>query len=252
MSAEKGCCDNTRQNPPSIINGMRVTGFLLFCLSVAELGIGGKVYGMLSNVKLGAWWGGILGVITGIFATVAVPHAMIITSIVFGSFGLVVAAVGSAVDGIAYLVFKSEILCGNIAQVFASYTSSGGQSVTGYYGASTNVNALANAAYCFPLYSNSVEYTLSLGTIPFQALYDCLCVDGGGGGVGNPDMNCYGYNLGSASNCGNIIDTYTPLLQASSGLCAIVSILCFIVSVIGCAAACNCVKPLDDASATAK
>jgi len=226
MSAEKGCCDNTRQNPPSIINGMRVTGFLLFALSVAEFGVGGKVYGMMTNVKLGAWWGGILGALAGIFGIVAVPHGMIISAIVFGSFALVVAAVGSAVDGIAYLVFKSETSCADTSLVKGTYDYYNGWTLTsgtaGLYG-----DYEANGA---------VLLTCALANTGYQ----CVCTDG--------VTFCGLYDMTSGNTCGDILTVYTPLLQASTGLNAVISILAFIVSVIGCAAACNCVKPLDDGS----
>ena len=59
MGSEYSIFDQ-RKLPLSLIISLRLLGGLLFCLSIAELGVGGTAFGMFTNVKVGAWWGAIL------------------------------------------------------------------------------------------------------------------------------------------------------------------------------------------------
>ena len=55
------CCSLTKGNiSPDHVFALRVVGWLTMFLAATQFGVGGTLFNYFDNVKLGAWWVGIL------------------------------------------------------------------------------------------------------------------------------------------------------------------------------------------------
>lgn len=144
-------------------------------------------------------WGAIVAILTAILSIIAANKGVVVAAITLGSIGALIAVVGASVDGVAAGVINSLVACGG---------------PSGVYGSTTDQAALAFSCNTY-LTGN-----------------DCSCIDN--------DYNlCYEYDLAnSADTCNIMLTTYPKSLSASCAFCAIIAIICFTISVIGCVEQC--------------
>lgn len=152
--------------------------------------------------------GGVLALITGVLGLWAGNRGVAISIAVLGSFSLIVAVIGSVVDGIAASVFGQLKACVNL----------GTEEI---YGDASDVN-IAAGALCANLYIYDYADT------------SCLCVDGG------LSSGCYFYELANPSDtCDIILTSYVDNLSASTAFAALVAVLSLVISIIACVNSCS-------------
>jgi hypothetical protein len=154
--------------------------------------------------------------VAGTLGAFSKPKGTIIAGIVIGIFAFIVSAIGSFVDGVAALVFASEVVCISKDGVISGDSA---------YAAQAQTCAL------------------------LEPVYDCICTDAATGG----GWTCFNYD--GHADCGDILTSYGPLLKASSGILAFLTLATFVYTLLACAAACNCCggsTPVADSSSLDK
>lgn len=206
-----GCCDDTNVKHRL---ALRVTGVILFITSIIEFGLGGSVYSTLSDIQLGAWWTGVLALVAAVLSIIAANKGLVVAAIVVASFATIIGIVGSSVDGIAATIINSLVSCGGPSGYFGIQD---GQELikNGCYGSDSMT---ANECYC-------VDQTDIDRSLTDDDLWDTL--------------SCYKYTLAnSADTCDVMLNAYPRTLSASCAFCVFVTVLCFCISIIGCAEQC--------------
>lgn len=166
--------------------------FLLF--GIIEIGLGAYVFGYFDNVKLGAWWVGVVMILAALL-----QHKVFLNYLT-AFVGAVTAIIGAILDGISSAHFRSITACASQHNV---------ASATIYWG---NPDHYSLAVTCL----NSGAVTVPDG---------CYCVST------NP-RSCNEYTLSTLRtfiqrDWGNIMTTYSMTMTASCVFC----MLCFIVAV---------------------
>lgn len=151
--------------------------------------------------------GGVLAIIVGVLGLWAANRGVTISITVLGSFAVIVAVIGTIVDGIAAAVIGDLASCLDIKS---------GE----VYGDTDVIYAAAISGCLSSYYYNPNELS-------------CICVD-------RSISSCYDYELADPNGtCEIIFTSYITNLKASTAFGAIVTILSFVISVIACVDGCS-------------
>ena len=205
---KSGCLGCPAPTPIAGANSLlvlRLVGSVTIFLALFEFGLGGALYNFLINVKLGAWYVGILSFFAGICAVVSINKAWIISTFVIASAAAVVSVVGAALDGVSSHAFRAITACVSISDATSKYK---------HYGLQRDY---AIAEEC----ANSFTTVVSDG---------CYCVS-------RNRRTCNEYALSTYAkfydqDCGNIITTYSDTMATSTAFCVFNFIVLFTLVVV--------------------
>lgn len=165
------------------------------------------MYSWFTDVKLGVWWAAICPFFAGIFGIMTNNRCVVVSGCVFSVLGIIIGVIGTAVDSIASAIFAAESGCVN-NETGEVYGTSDGKTL---------------ALDCSYQYSASSYY--------YSEQYQCICAGAG--------ASCYYYDLTKGDNCGSVLSTYTQLISASAVMSALITLTCFIYSVLTCVVVCG-------------
>ena len=160
------------------------------------IGLGASIFGTLDNVKLGAWWVGVVMFITA-FTQFRIYSRLVTTLI-----SITIAFAGAVLDGRGVEQFSSITACASLH--------------------STTVSAIK-------LYGQPLDYLLAESCLNNTAVFvpdGCYCVSG----IKGP---CNQYSLSTTSvkagkDCFHLMSTYPTMLIVSCAFCC----LCIIAALI--------------------
>ena len=204
--ARGGCCDcpDTPLNGSHVVS-MRIVGVLCILFGIVEFGVGGAIHNYLSNITYGAWWSAILAVAAGITAVASLDRKWVVATCVFASIAFVMCLVGTVTDGPLSTKVLRMTACSSNSQY--NYGDEA------YYAAANECEAKHNSnsrgCYCVDRRDRCSEYILSRYAVEYN------------------------------QNCGNILGNYANLLAASTAICALLSFLLFILSIMTCSILCS-------------
>eukprot|EP01038_Epipyxis_sp_PR26KG_P016408 gene16408-22373_t len=178
---------------------MRIFGGILLVLGIVEFGIGGTIYGFLTNVHLGGWWAGILAVVSAILALVSTNRAVVVTGGVFAGIGIIIAIIAAIVDGLSSNVFRAFDGC---------YNPTNGQTYGDFNLFCSTITSTSHNCWCYQTVSATSSTT------------------------------CFGYNLASGDNCDGILTKYAHLLSASTAFCSLIAIILLVYCIFTCVQCC--------------
>lgn len=220
---ENGCCNYPavpRDDIYDFLEGTKSMRLLKFfgaasiVLALIQLSLGAAVFSMLVNVKLGAWWAGILALFSGCFAQRCRSKILVIITLLLSFSSLVISAVGAIVDCIGSSLFNN----------LASSTSYDEENkATRRYGDSVffeSSDSCVRAAWADNTFIDNGCYVSTI--------------------TGN---KCYEFTLSSTAktlgmHCGMLMTRYSQTLMASVAFCILLFISASIISAICCALLC--------------
>lgn len=187
---------------------LRLFGLICCCLSVAQFGTSSSASVYLFGVNNGSWWGTICVFIAGICALIAKNRFWVRAITVFSSFGFITALIGAIRDSLSSREFSALRSCGSVASS-ADATTDDFRSYLLKMISYGNKDDGVDISYCMASFNLLKEF--KYGT--------CYCVSQGGGFCGAYTLS--DNTLDQKQNCGNILTTYSRILEASLSLCAI-------------------------------
>jgi hypothetical protein len=206
-----GCCANNDIRLDSVHSTLlKIGGTFCIIFGIIELGLGGTTYTYLENVKLGAWWCGILTIVAGCFAAAAYNRGFVVAACVLASISCVITLGGAIIDGISAEFYQ---------QLTACSSTDATTGVEFNYGAPEDYKSADACQKTLPVVANG-----------------CYCVNKGG-------SICREYTLSqfatkNQQNCGNILGNYANTLSASTAFCVACFIMVFFISILTCTLLC--------------
>ena len=201
------CCALTKGDiSPNHVFLLRVIGWLTMFFAATEFGIGGTLFNYFDNVKLGAWWVGILAFFAGACCAVSANKDWVLAAIVIAFAALSVAIVGAALDGESSHHFRAITTCASRHD---------GSSPIIYYGLERD-NMLAQGC----LYS--------MDTVEVDS---CYCVS-----KNRRSCDLYtfsAYAMYYEQTCSDVITKYSYAMATSTALCVGVFVMCLILAATG-------------------
>ena len=200
------CCALTKGNiSPDHVFALRVIGWLTMFLAATQFGIGGTLFNYFDNVKLGAWWVGILAFFAGACCAVSPNKDWVLSGAVIACAALSVAVVGAALDGQSSRHFRAITTCASRHD---------GSSPIIHYGLERD-NMLAESC----LYS--------MDTVEVDS---CYCVS-------KNRRSCDLYTFSSYAmyydqTCSDVITKYSYAMTTSTALCVGVFVMCLILAAV--------------------
>ena len=185
---------------------LRVIGWLTMIFAATEFGVGGTLFNYFDNVKLGAWWVGILAFFAGACCAVSANKDWVLAAIVIAFAALSVAIVGAALDGESSHHFRAITTCASRHD---------GSSPIIYYGLERD-NMLAQGC----LYS--------MDTVEVDS---CYCVS-----KNRRSCDLYtfsAYAMYYEQTCSDVITKYSYAMATSTALCVGVFVMCLILAATG-------------------
>lgn len=110
-----GCCEGEKPTPAAGVNILRISATIIIILSIISIGVDLGVYTYVSNVKIGAFWVGIIALPASLMALYPNKRSLVISICVFASIAVIVGIIGSIVDGVGALVVSNIKTCANAA-----------------------------------------------------------------------------------------------------------------------------------------
>jgi hypothetical protein len=206
-----GCCANNDIRLDSVHSFLlKIGGTFCIIFGIIELGLGGTTYTYLENIKLGAWWCGILTIIAGCFAAAAYNRGFVVAACVLASISTVITLGGAIADGISAEYYQRLTACASIDAV-----------------------TLLEFNYGLPEdydYANDCQKKLSF--VP----NGCYCVSKGGKECKQLTLSQFATK--NQQNCGNILGNYANTLSASTAFCVACLIMVFFISILTCTLLC--------------
>jgi hypothetical protein len=187
---------------------LRIFGLICCCLSVVQFGTASSASVYLFRINNGSWWGTICVFIAGVCALIAKNRSWVRAISVFSSFGFVTALIGAIRDSLSSREFSSLRSCGSVA-FSADATNDDFKSYLLKMVSYGNKDDGIDISYCMASYNLLKEFKYET----------CYCVNQGGGFCGAYTLS--DNTLDHKQNCGNILTTYSRILEASLSLCAI-------------------------------
>ena len=184
---------------------LRVIGWLTMFIAATQFGIGGTLFNYFDNVKLGAWWVGILAFFAGACCAVSPNKDWVLSGAVIACAALSVAVVGAALDGESSHHFRAITTCASRHD---------GSSPIIYYGLERD-NMLAESC----LYS--------MDTVEVDS---CYCVS-----KNRRSCDLYtfsAYAMYYDQTCSDVITKYSYAMTTSTALCVGVFVMCLILAAV--------------------
>jgi hypothetical protein len=103
-------------------------GYLAILFGVIQAGLGGGAFQYMSNIKLGAWWAGIMVIISGFLALFCSTKGWTVATCVVSFVTMAITVVGAALDGESSILFRNIESCatGPSQALSANITTFGG------------------------------------------------------------------------------------------------------------------------------
>ena len=206
-----GCCANNDIRLDSVHSFLlKIGGTFCIIFGIVELGLGGTTYTYLENIKLGAWWCGILTIVAGCFAAAAYNRGFVVAACVLASISTVITFGGAIADGISAEYYQRLTACASIDAVTL---------IEFNYGLPEDYD-----------YANECQKKLSF--VP----NGCYCVSKGGKECRQLTLSQFATK--NQQNCGNILGNYANTLSASTAFCVACLIMVFFISILTCTLLC--------------
>jgi hypothetical protein len=113
-------------------------GYLAILFGTIQAGLAGGAFAYMSNVKLGAWWAGIMVIICGFLAVFCSTKGWTVATCVVSFCTMAITVVGAALDGESSIMFRNIESC-----AIAPSQSTSEKVMT--YGGNTRYSDLATA-----------------------------------------------------------------------------------------------------------
>eukprot|EP00596_Hydrurales_sp_CCMP1899_P007536 CAMPEP_0119042422 /NCGR_PEP_ID=MMETSP1177-20130426/15135_1 /TAXON_ID=2985 /ORGANISM="Ochromonas sp, Strain CCMP1899" /LENGTH=184 /DNA_ID=CAMNT_0007009213 /DNA_START=127 /DNA_END=682 /DNA_ORIENTATION=- len=119
------CCIPTAKN---FTNLLSMLGYLAILFGVIQAGLGGGAFQYMSNIKFGAWWAGIMVIISGFLAIFCSTKGWTVATCVVSFVTMVITVVGATLDGQSSVLFRNIESCANgpSQELSANITTFGG------------------------------------------------------------------------------------------------------------------------------
>jgi hypothetical protein len=211
INNNEGCCANNDINLDSVHSLLlKIGGAFCIIFGVIEIGLGGTTYSYLDDLKLGAWWCGILTIIAGVCAAAAYNRGFVVAACVLASISTVITLIGSIVDGISAQFFRQLTACSSTNSATLLEYNYGSRDDYKYADqCQKKLEYIADGCYCVTKNGDiCAEYTLSK------------------------------YSMKNQQNCGNILGNYANTLSASTAFCVACLIMVLFISILTCTLLC--------------
>lgn len=235
------CCDTADTN----VYGKEyiiALSLLLLVLSSAEIILGSLIYVFVLNIQAGAYWAGIVGFVTACIGLMPNNKCMVQFFIVMASISACIGIVGVVIDGGSAGFFSYGLT--TCAQQDRVNILSGVK----YYGSfDTNDKAASLQCAVRSIASTTVvaSYCYCVRQVDtcdgFYNTYCNLITEP----ISQKKYGCYDplrLNFPSQYNCGDMMSGpavhYVQMLSGSGGLCGLIFLVSFILSILGCCGVC--------------
>lgn len=190
----------------------RILGFILLILSLAEMVVGSLIHTKIVGVGIGSWWASLNPLLAACFSLKIQSGKRLAAMLINAILGFIAGMIGCGVEISEYRRFNSIEAC--YAALSNTYFS--------FYG-DINNNELKINNTC----SGAFHYLTN------SPAYDCYCID--------KSNDCVEYDLGHKSYDCKAVFSPTPTSSVtlkytivSVFLCMSISMLCLVLSIIGC------------------
>ena len=198
---QAACCPAaTPFTDDNTLLALRLVGGVTIFLAIFEFGLGGALFNFFTNVKLGAWWVGILSFFAGLCAVISLNKTWAMCTFVIAFAAMATSIVGAALDGVSSHAFRAITACASITDATSPYKN---------YGLSRD-------------YAIAQQCAQSFSTVVSDG---CYCVS-------RNLRTCNEYTLSDYAkfynqDCGNIITTYSQTMATSTAFCVFNFIVLF-------------------------
>lgn len=179
---------------------------------IALIVLGANVDSMVTNWNIGIWWAGMVMLIAAAIGFCVKNKGTASSSSVCASVATIVVIVAAILAGIFYAVIENLVTCFD-------------QDDNKYYG---------DSSYDIWAHSCSVSHS-----------EQCACV--ADSNQDDDSIDCYMFDMGDGNNCGDILNSWTHLLEASAimgGICVAITLAFAILScILACSSELNPAPP---------
>lgn len=182
---------------------------------------GSIVFSFTSNVEIGAFYAGIVAVVTACVSYFANSHGFLGALIICCAASAILNLIGTLIDGYLIYTIIEGYLIGTIIDGIA-------YSIFGY------IKACGNDSLQFWGDSSYYDAIIEKCELP-EDTHDCYCII-------SQTSTCYKFDAGDGfdkDDCNPLVDEYGHLIHISWSLCLAMFFLSLILFVIGCASCCT-------------